>query len=151
MGPNLIQDAPLGLIIRFLSGGKYFPCPEDLPNFECPLEYMNNGVEKETEALSAQDNPLNLRNVRHTISGSNENQAQGNGGVLDRSWPEAASASGSDVEKGKEKILVDWYSEDDPGNPQNWSTLKKSYVAAQIWLYTFAIYGGSSIYVPSEG
>ncbi|EXJ61877.1 hypothetical protein A1O7_02307 [Cladophialophora yegresii CBS 114405] len=48
-------------------------------------------------------------------------------------------------------ILVDWYTTDDPDNPQNWSQGKKMFVLVQICLYTFAMYGGSSIYVVSEG
>ncbi|OAP64307.1 hypothetical protein AYL99_00279 [Fonsecaea erecta] len=47
-------------------------------------------------------------------------------------------------------ILIDWYTTDDPENPQNWSQSKKLFVLGQICLYTFAMYGGSSIYVVSE-
>lgn len=48
-------------------------------------------------------------------------------------------------------ILVDWYTTDDPANPQNWSSKKKVFVAFQICLYTFVVYCASSIYVPSQG
>ena len=47
-------------------------------------------------------------------------------------------------------ILVDWYSTDDPDNPQNWSLGKKLAVTAQICAYTMAVYMGSAIYAPSE-
>lgn len=30
-------------------------------------------------------------------------------------------------------ILVDWYTTDDPANPQNWSQRKKIFVLTQIW------------------
>jgi DHA1 family multidrug resistance protein-like MFS transporter len=30
-------------------------------------------------------------------------------------------------------ILVDWYTTDDPENPQNWSSGKKGFVVLQIW------------------
>ncbi|KUL89018.1 hypothetical protein ZTR_06002 [Talaromyces verruculosus] len=46
-------------------------------------------------------------------------------------------------------ILVDWYTSDDPENPQNWSSTKKALVVLQIYLYTLAVYMGSSIYSPS--
>ncbi|KAH7377245.1 major facilitator superfamily domain-containing protein, partial [Plectosphaerella cucumerina] len=40
----------------------------------------------------------------------------------------------------------------DPENPNNWSTSRKSIVTFLIWyMYTFTIYCGSSIYVPSVG
>ncbi|KAI5271944.1 MFS general substrate transporter [Aureobasidium subglaciale] len=41
------------------------------------------------------------------------------------------------------EILVDWYTTDDPANPQNWAPKKN--------IYTFAVYSGSAIYTPSEG
>ena len=46
--------------------------------------------------------------------------------------------------------LVDWYTTDDPANPQNWSTMKKAYIGLVIFLYTFAVYAGSSIYTSAE-
>ncbi|KAF6218025.1 hypothetical protein HO133_006437 [Letharia lupina] len=47
-------------------------------------------------------------------------------------------------------VFVDWYSSDDPANPQNWSSKKKAFVAMQICFYTFAVYLASSIYTPSK-
>lgn len=47
-------------------------------------------------------------------------------------------------------ILVDWYTTDDPDNPQNWSFGKKAFVSFQIYMYTLAFYMGSAIYTPSE-
>ncbi|KAL8638978.1 MAG: hypothetical protein Q9226_008937, partial [Calogaya cf. arnoldii] len=46
-------------------------------------------------------------------------------------------------------ILVDWYTTDDPENPQNWSNLKRGFIALIICLYTFAVYFGSAIYTSS--
>lgn len=42
-------------------------------------------------------------------------------------------------------VLVTWYGEDDPANPQNWSRGKKIWTAFVVMYYTFAIYAGSSI------
>ncbi|KAI4136398.1 MAG: hypothetical protein L6R39_007808, partial [Caloplaca ligustica] len=47
-------------------------------------------------------------------------------------------------------VLVDWYTTDDPANPQNWSRAKRGFVAMQICLYTFAVYSGSAIYTSSS-
>lgn len=47
-------------------------------------------------------------------------------------------------------ILVDWYSTDDPENPQNWTSAKKLLVLLHLCAYTMAVYGASSMYVPSE-
>ncbi|KAF1948713.1 benomyl/methotrexate resistance protein [Byssothecium circinans] len=46
-------------------------------------------------------------------------------------------------------ILVDWYTTDDPENPQNWSFEKKAVVLFQILVYTMGVYMGSAIYSPS--
>ncbi|KAL2431207.1 MFS-type transporter pyvG [Exophiala dermatitidis] len=47
-------------------------------------------------------------------------------------------------------ILVDWYTTDDPANPQNWGSWKKAWVATVIFMYTFAVYGASAIYTSAE-
>jgi MFS transporter, DHA1 family, multidrug resistance protein len=47
-------------------------------------------------------------------------------------------------------ILVDWYTTDDPANPQNWPASRKSFVLLQLAAYSMAVYGASSMYVPGE-
>ncbi|KAK3943234.1 putative caffeine resistance protein 5 [Diplogelasinospora grovesii] len=51
-----------------------------------------------------------------------------------------------DPEKGKDYFLVDWFGPDDPENPQNWSSFKKSFVTFEICFLTFSVYIGSAIY-----
>ncbi|KAJ5668165.1 uncharacterized protein N7477_006735 [Penicillium maclennaniae] len=45
-------------------------------------------------------------------------------------------------------LVISWRGPDDSENPQNWSITKKALVSGLIWLLTFAIYVGSSIYTP---
>ena len=45
--------------------------------------------------------------------------------------------------------LVDWYTTDDPANPQNWNSWYKAFVTFQIFLYTFGVYASSAIYTPA--
>jgi len=52
-------------------------------------------------------------------------------------------------EEEKDKIIVDWYGDDDPENPQNWSLVKKCYLTGLIMLMTSSVYMGSSIYSPA--
>lgn len=47
-------------------------------------------------------------------------------------------------------ILVDWYTTDDPANPQNWGSWYKIWVVTIIWFYTFMVYMTSAIYTPAE-
>ncbi|KAL1302463.1 hypothetical protein AAFC00_002855 [Neodothiora populina] len=46
-------------------------------------------------------------------------------------------------------VLVDFYSTDDPDNPQNWGSAKKALVTFLICIYTTGVYTGSAIYTPS--
>lgn len=47
-------------------------------------------------------------------------------------------------------ILVDWYGPDDPENPQNFSVGKRAWITFVLFWMTFAVYGASSMYTPSE-
>jgi len=47
-------------------------------------------------------------------------------------------------------ILVDWYTTDDPANPQNWKFWTKFNVVFQIYQYAAIVYMGSAIFAPSE-
>ena len=47
-------------------------------------------------------------------------------------------------------ILVDWYTTDDPANPQNFSSGTKSFVLTLLCLYSLAAYAASSMYVSGE-
>ncbi|KAL3424927.1 major facilitator superfamily transporter [Phlyctema vagabunda] len=46
-------------------------------------------------------------------------------------------------------IVVDWYSADDPENPQNWTVKRKAFVLLCIASYSFVVYMGAPIYTPS--
>lgn len=45
--------------------------------------------------------------------------------------------------------LIDWYTTDDPENPQNWSSSRKVGAVAIIFIYTFVAYAASAIYTSS--
>ena len=47
-------------------------------------------------------------------------------------------------------IPVEWYSENDEDNPQNWSQPKKAFVLFTIGIYSFVVYMAAPIYTPSE-
>lgn len=49
-----------------------------------------------------------------------------------------AVSSQTSSQSGEANDLVDWDGPEDPENPQNWSTAKKSFVFFQICLLTFA-------------
>ncbi|KAE8382247.1 major facilitator superfamily domain-containing protein [Aspergillus bertholletiae] len=46
--------------------------------------------------------------------------------------------------------IVDWYGEDDPENPYNWSSTKKAWVVFVIGYYSFVVYMAAPIYSPGK-
>lgn len=189
---SIIQEAPLGQLIYFVSKGRLFAYPEDKPGFQIPWE--NTGtIEKDTdpenvpetpdEAGSAKENPHDestkppIHSYPTGISSiSTIRSIEANAGLekiptTSRSITREQTAPWSperfEVEQSESLqrehssvivpqktpngiVLVDWYTTDDPANPQNWNSWKKAFVGLQIFLYTFAVYCTSAIYTSSQ-
>ncbi|KAJ4123581.1 hypothetical protein NW765_006605 [Fusarium oxysporum] len=142
---DTIRDAPLGQIIRFVTKNRLFKYPEEHPEFELPaawnqlLSNADHGYacHTGTETPSTIVNPTADQN---TIEGLDiESKALDTDGITDA----APNATENGV------ILVDWYSDQDPANPQNWSNLRRALVGLIICFYTFVVYLSSAIYSPS--
>lgn len=215
---DIIREAPLGQIIRWVTSNKYLKYPEEEPDFQCPNCYDGSGspdtlsvqvVEEKTVELATSDSQqrteteesdgkeqtqwpnfedLQLQKTNVTVT-SRMDHLQGLealntqkthvtvrssiGGqpaltrTKTRETTRAYTSDRLDIERQERSlkdlhmpiiaqktedgdILVDWYTTDDPANPQNWSSKKKAFVGLQIFLYTFVVYCGSSIYVPSQ-
>jgi len=130
---DVLRDAPLGQIVRYLSGDKLFLYPEERPDFVLPPTYTQTFTPGDSTAVST---PVGLSTPEERLP--NEEPA---------AQPIQPSRSHPDPEKLEKlestpivpdhlkdgTILVDWYTTDDPANPQNWSTRKKGFVALQIW------------------
>ncbi|RMZ89128.1 hypothetical protein DV736_g3649, partial [Chaetothyriales sp. CBS 134916] len=193
----LLRDAPVGQIIRFVTGGRLYQYPEERPDFQIPAGYsLGRLVEKESElslavmtpgpatasTVDEKDNPLevpiNNRLSTAVTAVDHESLASALEGrqiskimtrpemekVVTRADLEAAYTNATRQETIKTQpsraivpektsdgvVLVDWYTTDDPENPQNWSSDKKRVVILQIYLYTLAVYIGSAMITPSE-
>ncbi|CZT03793.1 related to FLR1-Putative H+ antiporter regulated by yAP-1 and involved in multidrug resistance [Rhynchosporium agropyri] len=197
---DLLREAPLGQIIRWVSKGKYLQYPEEKAGFELPATYnallnaseqtptthtrtMSRGTEdhvkrqqlkstdstdsetadtselekartekedsspysppeKDVEALSLSRTKSRLETIPYTEARL-ELEAQ-----LSLARTETRPIVPLKTSDGH--ILVDWYTTDDPANPQNWSNGKRAFVSIVICLYTFVVYTGSAIYTSSE-
>ena len=140
---SLIRDAPLGQLLRWVTGNRVLLYPEEDPSF---------ALERETR----EGTPTEKSNSQ-----------------LNSPCPSSEGLHNSFARKGEEsKHVVGWYGDNDSSHPRNWTTWKKRLVALQIWyefkytfpfrikktpssticssLYTFVVYCGSSIYVPAE-
>ena len=177
---DLVREAPIGQVLRFLTGNKVFKYPEEQPDFQLPECYNTllnardnektaSPSDSEEESKEREQDSLELKHhitTRSVKSGDLEAQA-----ALTRTKTRESTTPNTEerlqveaelaVERTKSipvipqktsdgTILVDWYTTDDPANPQNWSLGKKNLVSLLICLYTFAVYTGSAIYTPGE-
>ncbi|KAK3071364.1 hypothetical protein LTR53_008769 [Teratosphaeriaceae sp. CCFEE 6253] len=224
---DLLRDAPIGQLLRYITGNKILLYPEEKPGYQCPASYVDPGAMEKTttsrltpipSSNSGQRSPedveeagLELAEAPTTEQGHDGKAFEATGERTPASYDREAlerletSRSGfnRDLEKGVRRrdtqlthvstrtalaqartradleaafsasvqqslakepsraivpqrtasgdILVDWYTTDDPENPQNFSPGKKGLVTLHICLYTMAVYMSSSIYAPSEG
>ncbi|KFY46609.1 hypothetical protein V495_02359 [Pseudogymnoascus sp. VKM F-4514 (FW-929)] len=170
---DLLREAPLGQLLRYVTKNRLFPYPEELPGFEIPETYK--------AALKPEEKPIEQPRSQRQLnreagSQSSETQVTPDLQPCDQDIEHQSTLSGqttqqltherldADIQVTIERVasepiypvktadgvvLVDWYSEDDPANPHNWSPGKKLCVGFLICLYTFVVYTGSAIYTSS--
>ncbi|KAJ5564014.1 hypothetical protein N7513_000256 [Penicillium frequentans] len=117
-------------------------CNSESDDIEC--QTRNHNTDKATTSLGQQrcssDPNLTALNDSHDLNPHGHGQQKLRHGVVD--FKKELSTSN--------EIVIDWYSDADPENPQNWTSLKNGMVLFQLCAYTMAVYGASSMYVPSE-
>lgn len=123
---TFLRDTAIGAIIRAASGNKLLKYPEEQDGFTLPAEYQSRFQQPSSSVLS-----LPSRKTKEDVEA-------------------ATSPSSASGDSEKEVMLVTWYSDRDPENPQNWSNGKKIWVSTLLFLYTVAAYMGASIYTASE-
>ncbi|KAM0521269.1 hypothetical protein ACHAPE_002745 [Trichoderma viride] len=117
---ELLRDSIAGQLIRYATSNRYLLYPEE----------ENGFVFKSMEALDEQkETPFIHSNIDLAPRQSDEEGAiTPNSATVHAADDESPRASDSG------KILIDWYSDTDLANPQNWSGLKKGIVTmAFIW------------------
>lgn len=138
---DVVRDAPLGQLLRFCTNNRLFQYPEEHPDFKLPEAwiYMMSDAELRgsgTASIIANSRRPNQNAIKETTT--------------DRSDAESMTLSIKPEEvRNDGTILVDWYSDQDPANPHNWSNLRRALLALLICLYTFVVYLSSAIYAPS--
>jgi DHA1 family multidrug resistance protein-like MFS transporter len=188
---DLIRDAPIGQLIRFVTKNKLLKYPEEYEDFKCPHSYTKPGDSNDTgdagdhieiEKLPTATEPTidedrvfeeveapqsrasstteelekiptaaqeegHLEGIHAQKTTRSQIERVGTRGALQRSRTQAeleAQFTLALQEKGPSvpvlpevledgTILVDWYTTDDPANPQNWTLKKKCFVTWQIW------------------
>ncbi|KAL8682755.1 MAG: hypothetical protein Q9224_006746, partial [Gallowayella concinna] len=181
---DIIRDAPIGQLIRFVTHNKLLQYPEEKPGFQLPESYntalnaltiptimekhpssspstSDSDAAQSPQALERKITAETINSVNSkddleatlTRTKSRENTQQWTEERLDiereLSIERTKSVPVAPTKTADGNILVDFYTTDDPANPQNWSNPKRAFVALIICLYTFAVYSGSAIYTSS--
>ncbi|KAL7941356.1 major facilitator superfamily domain-containing protein [Trichoderma barbatum] len=167
---GIVRDSPFGQIVRFVTKRKYFRYAEEQDGFTNPYyrfknfpkeavaehsTMSNTGLEDAATLSSGrQDDQDSTREIPVATSDEDlENNHTDNPiekVITMQSYHEAHRRESRTIKPTQTSdgaIVVDWYTTDDPENPQNWSVLQKAFIAFQICIYSFAVYFGSSIYV----
>lgn len=171
---DLIREAPIGQFVRWATGNRVLLYPEEKPGFELPTSYITalNSNEKPASLLASRTSskaPATFQRITTKTSqdGLEDLEAASLTRIRSRAETLPYTEERLEIEQtlalertktlpiaptktADGNILVDWYTRDDPANPQNWSNLKRGSVALIICLYTFAVYTGSAIYTSSE-
>lgn len=113
----------MGQVLYNASGRRIFTYPEEKDGFELPEKYKQQKDKpsrfgEEQEQQEGQGGGRGERResdetVVGSRSRSNEEQSKGKDG-------EKKDGEGKKDGEKDDTIMVDWYSEDDPENPQNW-------------------------------
>jgi DHA1 family multidrug resistance protein-like MFS transporter len=127
---SYIRDAPLGSAIRFLTGNKYLQSIEELPGFEFRLSQNTIPEKKDAPKASSDESEQDI-----PVVAEKDLEAQKHALATP---PLQVSATETKPDLGLESdiIIVDWYSQDDPENPQNWTDGKKAFTTLLIWYFT---------------
>ncbi|EKG15783.1 Major facilitator superfamily [Macrophomina phaseolina MS6] len=215
---DLIRDAPIGQIIRYVTKNRVLQYPEEMSDYRLPAGYAHPSA-LPLEIPVQEHYVPDIEPVEEEVEPSEEKEVEGESIELETTrtadstrtgrtidlektrtaetartgrTPVYKSATANTARSGLERVgtrtalsrsvtradleqqftnatlergptmqiapsrlddgttLVDWYTTDDPANPQNWSFKKKAFVSSQIYAYTLAVYMGSAIYAPSE-
>ncbi|KAK3054488.1 hypothetical protein LTR09_004757 [Extremus antarcticus] len=175
---DLIREAPLGQLLRLLSGNKPFQYPEEKDGFELPAQYSiylqasNHASNKAAYASSEKESEhdkIASPEAAEAMEPDYQRELEGLGMTKTKSrqytTPYSIERARTEEQLELEKtqtipiipqktsdgiILVDWYTTDDAANPHNWSGSRRGFMTFLICAYTWVVYTGSSIYAPSE-
>ena len=195
---DIIREAAVGQIIRWVTRNKFLKYPEEEPDFQCPncyqdpessdslsiIQEKNSGDEspdlagrKEVADIDDRDDhhkqyyeglqtlttnatvdpEFDEHKIEKLYTQKTHATIQSSVGARPtltrtktREMTRAFTRERLDIEQEKRSlraldlpiiaqkneagdILVDWYTTDDPANPQNWPSMKKAFVGFQIW------------------
>lgn len=133
---ELFRETFFGHTVRFFTGNKVLQYPEERTDFVLPAGYSisDSCATPQGDGQPSQDAYLSSPGIDEKTAGQGRAESAEASRNSDLTKEKFHTIVPSISEDGT--ILVDWYSSEDPANPQNWASKKKAFVAMQIW-YTF--------------
>ncbi|OAL49309.1 MFS general substrate transporter [Pyrenochaeta sp. DS3sAY3a] len=123
---GILHDTPVAGLLRRVGFRKHLPFPEEREEFN----------------LAA------VSGSWHTIGSREQNSQRSD--TIPPYESTAAFPSRPECGNGNEVIIVDWYGDNDPANPLNWSTWKKAMVILTINYCSTMVYMSASIYTVAQ-
>jgi DHA1 family multidrug resistance protein-like MFS transporter len=121
----------VGQVLYNISGRRIFSYPEEKDGFDLPEKYRVQkdkpsrfGEEQEREEGGERERRESDETAVGQSTSRNEDQSKnGKAGEKEGKDGKDGEKDGKDGKEKDETIMVDWYSDDDPENPQNWYVL----------------------------
>jgi DHA1 family multidrug resistance protein-like MFS transporter len=172
MSSTFFADTPVGRLINNVSSGRFLPKVEEVKGFTLPDSLSNRMIPRaessspstlvsEEEKGEKKERIESIKEEAHSENDDVE-AAEPAAKVLSRVLPNGEAIARAEsrsrvapiphveaTEKDQDVVVVDWYGEDDPENPVNWSRTRKLIATLSICFLTFSVYAGSSIVTPS--
>ncbi|KAE8446636.1 hypothetical protein EG329_011829 [Mollisiaceae sp. DMI_Dod_QoI] len=157
---DYVRDSQLGHLVRAITRNKVLLWPEELPGFQFQpiIEASTSEKVNEREASDANDPEIGkVQNTGAQNDNDNDDDQQDQLPIERVATRVGTSQADAEINLAKlgtnaaDVILMDWYGEEDVDNPLNWPMRKKLFTTFVICLYTFVVYCGSAIFVPSFG
>lgn len=163
---DIWRESTVGELLNRVSGGRILPYPDQRPDFVIPERYLATSSPASTSSSSPVTRTPSSATLcaKEDISSSDAVSAPTTTSEKKSDIITHPTSTGIDVEKfdtvrseatleagpelrvngGGEKVepdtkgyqLVDWYGDDDPENPRNWSFKKRAFVLFEICLLT---------------
>ena len=125
---NILRESIFGQAVNKATRGKYFPYPEDRPTFQVPPRFVlahrqqqSVGFEKSAQEPTPQNDSLDnvgifapkarAEDIEQQVPSDADAHTQE---TIDRDL----HVDKEDLNESKDPNLVEWYSDDDPDNPQ---------------------------------
>jgi DHA1 family multidrug resistance protein-like MFS transporter len=172
---DIVREAPVGQLVRLLSGNRLLQYPEEATEFQLPVQYVtqlgNNEkpdrrrhnssnsqdpIQSPTESESAAEPGLG-QDTEEELETLGMVRTKGSVRLAPYTNERLRAEQELDLDRSRSipiipqrtsdgVVLVDWYTTDDPENPQNWSDFKKGFVVFILCSYTWTVYCAGPIY-----